>query len=227
MVGGERPREAAAVERLQDRRLDLDEAVARRAQRRTALMIRARATNSSRVLLVGDQVELAAAKARLDVAEPVVLVGRRAQRLGEQREVVDAQRQLAAAGAHRDAVDADQVAEVERRRGASKPSWPELVDARVQLDAPGAVDEVEERRAPRSRGAPRAAPRRGGRRRSPPPPPAPRARASTSAIGSTPGNSCGNGSTPSARSRSSFARRAASSSTRSSTVSSLHVREAT
>ena len=34
-------------------------------------------------VLVGDQVELAVAEAGLDVAEAVVLVGRRAQRLGE------------------------------------------------------------------------------------------------------------------------------------------------
>ena len=37
-------------------------------------------------LLVGDQVELAAAKARLDVGQAVVLLRRRAQRLREQRE---------------------------------------------------------------------------------------------------------------------------------------------
>ena len=43
-------------------------------------------------LLVGDQVELAPAVAGLDVAEPVVLVRRRAQRLGEDLEAVDAQR---------------------------------------------------------------------------------------------------------------------------------------
>jgi hypothetical protein len=48
-------------------------------------------------LLVGDQVELAVAVARLDVLEAVELLGRRAQRLGQQRPVVDAQRQLAAA----------------------------------------------------------------------------------------------------------------------------------
>ena len=39
--------------------------------------------NSRARLLAGDQVELAVAVARLDVAQPVVLVRRRAQRLGE------------------------------------------------------------------------------------------------------------------------------------------------
>ncbi len=59
--------------------------------------------------------------------------------------LVDAQRELAAAGAQRGAVDADQVAEVERE-SRSKRSVAEHVDARVQLDLAGAVDEVEERR---------------------------------------------------------------------------------
>ena len=64
-------------------------------------------------LAVGEQVELAVAEARLDVGEPVELVGRRAQALGQHGEVLDAQRQLAAARAEGRAVDADEVAEVE------------------------------------------------------------------------------------------------------------------
>ena len=100
--------------------------------------------NSLRGVLACDQVELAPAVARLDVGQAVVLVRRRAQRLGEHLKAVDAQRQLAAAGAHGGAVDADQVAEVERcqpREGLLA----EHVKARVQLDLAGAVDEVEER----------------------------------------------------------------------------------
>ena len=83
------------------------------------------------------------AEARLDVGQAVVLLGRRAQRLGEQREARHPQRQLAAARAERRAVDADQVAEVEPEQPLH-PLRAELVDPRLELDAPGAVDEVEE-----------------------------------------------------------------------------------
>ena len=95
-------------------------------------------------VLACDQVELAPAVAGLDVAQPVMLVGRRAQRLGEDLKAVDAQRQLAAAAAQHRAVDADQIAEVERAQ-SREGLLAEHVDARVQLDLARAVDEVEER----------------------------------------------------------------------------------
>ena len=76
-------------------------------------------TNSSRPVLVGDQVELAVAVAGLDVLEPVELVRRRPQALGEQRPVVDPQRELAAAWcANDDPLRADDVAEVQADAGA-------------------------------------------------------------------------------------------------------------
>ena len=53
-------------------------------------------------------------------------------------------RQLAAAGLEDGAVGADQVAEVERDEPVER-LLAEHVGARLQLDAPGAVDEVEER----------------------------------------------------------------------------------
>ena len=105
----------------------------------------ARAVNSCARLLVGDQVELAVAEARLHVGQPVVLLGRRAQRLGEQLPVVELQRQLAAAGAEDGALGAEQVAEVEVEQRAQR-LLAEHVHARVQLHAPGAVVEVEEGR---------------------------------------------------------------------------------
>ena len=95
-------------------------------------------------LLVGDQVELAAAVAGLGVLEAVELVGRRPQALGQQPPVVDRQRELAAApGRQRRPLDADDVAEVEVDQqlvglGA------EQVLAGVQLDLAAAVAEVEE-----------------------------------------------------------------------------------
>ena len=95
-------------------------------------------------LLVGDQVELALAVAHLGVRQAVVLLRRRAQRLGQQRPVVDLHRQLAPAGLEDGAVGADQVAEVERDQPVQR-LLAEHIGARVQLDAPGAVDQIEER----------------------------------------------------------------------------------
>jgi hypothetical protein len=143
VVGRERARQRAAVERLEDRRLDLEEAVVveRAADRGDDPGARGEELAG---LLVGDEVELAAAVARLDVLQAVELLRRRPQGLREQRPVLDAQRQLAAARHEGDAVDADEVAEVQaeerlHRLGA------EDVGARLQLDAPAAVDEVQER----------------------------------------------------------------------------------
>ena len=212
VVGHERSRRSAAVERLEDRGLHLDEPVVVERAANRADDARARDEQGAR-LLVGDQVELAAAKARLDVAQPVIIIGRRAQGLGEQREGADAQRELAAACADRDAVDAER-GRRDRARRAREALLAELVDARVQLDPARAIDEVDERRACPPRGGPRDDRRRGGRRRSP------RRRsssgwcsASTAAIGSTPSNSCGKRVDCRPRvSRSSFARRAAISS---------------
>src|SRR5881227_592084 len=111
-------------------------------------MIRARSANSCR-LFAGHQVQLAPPVARLDVAEAGVLVGRRAQRLGEDREAVDAQRDLAVARAQGRALDADQIAEVERGE-ALEVLLAEHVLARMQLDLARAVDEVQEGRPPGS-----------------------------------------------------------------------------
>ena len=83
VVGGERPRERAAVERLQHRRLDLEEAALVEPAPDGGDHLRAQDEQLAR-LLVRDQVELAVAVAGLDVLEPVVLLGRRAQRLGQQ-----------------------------------------------------------------------------------------------------------------------------------------------
>ena len=108
------------------------------------MIVRARMRKIAAALLVGDQVELAAAEAGLGVLEAVELVGRRPQALGEQAPAVDRQRELAAApGRHRGALDADDVAEVEVDQQLVG-LGPEQVLARVQLDLAAAVAEVEE-----------------------------------------------------------------------------------
>ena len=124
MVGGEGPGQGAAVERLQDRRLDLDEAVL--VEPAADLADRAGAQGEeTAALLVGDQVQLAPAVAGLDVLEAVELVRRRTQALGEQSPAVDRQRELAAApGRHRRPLDADDVAEVEVDEQLVRPPAP-------------------------------------------------------------------------------------------------------
>ena len=64
-------------------------------------------------LFVGGEVEIALAVARLDVGQAVPLLRHRAQRLGEEGQVVDHQGQLAGAGADQRTGGADDVAEVE------------------------------------------------------------------------------------------------------------------
>ena len=83
VVGDEGPRQRAAVERLQHRGSRPRRSLARRA---TAVCRDhlARAAEQLAGLLVGDQVELAVAVARLHVLEAVELVGRRAQALRQQ-----------------------------------------------------------------------------------------------------------------------------------------------
>ena len=129
--------------RLEHRGLDLDEArvVEEAADRGDHL--RARDERGAR-LLAGEQVDLAVAVTGLDVGEAVVLVGRRAQRLGEQLEAGDLERELARARLHHGPVDADQVAEVELEQ-PREGLLAEDVDAGHQLHPAGAVDEVEER----------------------------------------------------------------------------------
>ena len=87
------------------------------------------------------------AEASLNVYQTVMLVGWRAERLGQQLVARDAQRQLSAAGAQCCAIDADQVPEVEVQQRLH-PVGPKLVDSRLQLNPPGAVHEVKERHLP-------------------------------------------------------------------------------
>src|SRR5947209_9448809 len=110
-MGRERPRERAAVKRLEYRRLDLHEPLAVEEPSDRRDHTRAQEEQLAR-LLVGDQVELPVTEPRLDVFETVVLLGQRPQRLREQLVALNAQRQLAAARGERDTVDADHVAEV-------------------------------------------------------------------------------------------------------------------
>ena len=101
VVGREGTRQRAAVQRLQHGGLDLEEpALVEEAPDRAH---HPGAQDEQRAgLLVRDQVQLAVTVALLDIGQPVVLVRRRAQRLGEHRPPVDAQRQLSAPGPERE-----------------------------------------------------------------------------------------------------------------------------
>ena len=105
VVRGERARAGAAGERLQRRRFNLDEVAFVQPLADLEHDLVAFDEEVARIV-VGEQVELAVAVARACVAEPVVLVRRRAQRLGQQRALADSERELPALGDVDDAVDA-------------------------------------------------------------------------------------------------------------------------
>ena len=173
VVRRERPGERAPVERLQHRCLDLDEPLGVEEPADRGDHARAGDEQLAR-LLVGDQVELALAKARLDVGQAVVLLGRRPQRLGQQREV-EHPSASARPGARRTRSRRPRSGRPDPAPGAA-PS----PRRRARRRAPGAGSA---RSGPRDRGtpsspgraAPRAGPRRGGGRPSHPRAPAPRA----------------------------------------------------
>ena len=145
MVGRKRARRRAAVERLQDRRLDLDEAVVVQ-EARIAEMIRARVEEQPRA-----SPRWRSGRARGGGSgsrrrcRPWWSSGGGRSDLASSRSA-HAQRELAAAGAERDAVDAEQVAEVERT-SRSKPSSPSSSTRAWSWIPPGAVLQVQERRS--------------------------------------------------------------------------------
>jgi hypothetical protein len=115
VVGDERARQRPARHRQQDRRLDLDVAAG---LHRLAQAAHGRRTHprGRAGLRVDDQVQLALARADLDVGEPLPLVRQRPQRLGEQLDPFGLDRQLAAPGPHHLASDADPVAGIQVER---------------------------------------------------------------------------------------------------------------
>jgi len=154
----ERLGEAAAVARLQDRRLDLDETLAVE----VGADLRHHPRPQHRVaprLLVHQQVEVAAPVARLDVGQAVKRVGQRRPDPRQQLERVHHERRLAPARPRRRAGHADDVTEVNVDLAGAL-DWAE------ELDAAGAVDEIEEdelSQVTARQHAAREAPRRPGR----------------------------------------------------------------
>src|SRR5581483_6948814 len=133
---GERP----SVPRLEDRRLDLDEAV--RVEEAPDRGDEARTDDevASRVL-VHQQVEVALPVTDFRIGDAVERVRQRPRVLAQQLEIVDGQRRLASPRLRRPAGDADHVAEVEVDL-----AHPGGLDEQLELAAP--VDEVEEAELP-------------------------------------------------------------------------------
>ena len=116
VVGDERLGVGAAGVDVHDRRLDLGVAtVTERAAEAGDDLVAD--VEGAAGLGVDDEVDVALAVPRVRVGQPVPLVGQRAQRLGQQRQVVDLDRQLPGPGRHHGAGDADPVAAVERLDG--------------------------------------------------------------------------------------------------------------
>ena len=105
------PRRRAAGDRLQHRRLDLDEALAVEEAADEAHDAGADAEGLAH-LGVHDQVDIALAVARLGVGQASPLLGQRAHGLDQQLDARDLDRQLAGLGAEHGAAGADDVADV-------------------------------------------------------------------------------------------------------------------
>src|SRR5205823_9130836 len=107
----ERLRKAAAVTRLEDRRLHLEEARAVEIRAHLRDDARPRRRESPRVL-IHEQVEVTTAIPLLDVGDAMERVRQRSADLREQLQRTDGERRLAAARLRRDALDPDDVSEV-------------------------------------------------------------------------------------------------------------------
>ncbi len=140
VVRDERARRRPAGDRMQQRRLHLDEAALPQAPAHVAHDVAAQLQQLARAL-VGPQVDLALAVARLDVADTVPLVAEAAPRLGQQHPLAHLDRELAPPRPHDLAGDPDPVAQV---------ALGELLEARrlgrprEQLDRARAVAQLGE-----------------------------------------------------------------------------------
>ena len=139
--GDERLRRRATGDRLHRWRLDLDEAalvheVANLADDRAALV------KDLLDVVVGNEVEVALAVARLDVREPVPLGRERPQRLADDGELRRLKRDLLRARREHRPLHADEIAEVELLQHLER-LVAERVFLRVNLHPVGAVADVQ------------------------------------------------------------------------------------
>src|SRR5579875_52349 len=135
----------AARNGMQHRRLDFEKTAWQElaSQRRDD---QAAAAQCRAALGVHDQVEIALAVAQFDIGQPVILLGQRAQRLGEHRETRRVYRQLAAWGPSHDTLDTDQIPDVEKLENRQTLRV-EPVAMAEDLDLPGGVVEIQKQAA--------------------------------------------------------------------------------
>ena len=189
MVGGERARRGAAVERLQHRRLHLDEPLGVEEPPDRAITC-ARVMNSVARLRVGDQVELAVAEARLDILRPWCFSGGGRSDFASRAKLVT----LSESSPRRDmnAIPSTPIRSPRSKWTAAAPS----PRPRARRREPGAGSAPNGRRGRGmpscpGRGARPDARRRGGDLSVSSPARSPACAARTDAIGSTPANACG------------------------------------
>jgi len=141
-----RLRERAAVERLEYRRLDLEETALVEPAAHRGDRLRAQDEQVAS-LVVGDQVELAVAVARLCVLDSEVFLGHFPQALRQQLPVAHEQGQLTSPGLERSAVHADQVADIQGSQQLEGFA-PQDVPLRLDLQLARPVHDVDEGCAP-------------------------------------------------------------------------------
>ena len=143
VVGDERPRGGAAGDGLHHRRLDLEEA-ARVEERPHFPNDSAPEDEGLADVGVHHEVHVAPPVARLHVLQAVPLGRERAQGLGEELELLHRHRELAGAGAHELAGDADEIPHVEVPEEGK--ALAEGVRAGIELQGPRPVAQVGEAR---------------------------------------------------------------------------------
>ncbi len=142
MVGDERPSRGPSGDGLHRRTFDLDEPSLRKHAAKRGNDLRAAEERAHRVG-VAEEVDVPLAAALLDVGQAVPLLGRRQQALRQDRQTVGEDGDLARLGSTEGAIDADQVAEVEKSR--KRPvRITDLVLADEDLDLLGPVADLEE-----------------------------------------------------------------------------------
>jgi hypothetical protein len=138
VVGGEdrreRARVRAAVQRLQDRRLDLEEAARVQELPHGADHARARDEDLAR-FGIGEHVQVALAVARLDVHQAVELLGQRAVGLREEPLLARLERELALLRAHERPARPDEVADLVQLHGLERLAERVLLQPDLQLVA--------------------------------------------------------------------------------------------
>src|SRR5665213_2300010 len=130
---------------VQHRRLDLEEALLQQQAAHDRDDLRAAAQRGTR-FLVDDQIEIALAVTRLDVGQAVELLRQRQERLGQHREVARIDGELAARRAPDNALDPDDVAEIEQLEEAQALGRQDVLVAE-DLDLAGAVVQIDEHAA--------------------------------------------------------------------------------